>query len=73
MLLDENSVLMQRATRLTKVSLITDIQKARRLFNGNDITPEEFDGLYDLSVEHLEEVLESFQLALSIKIREKCL
>lgn len=43
------------AESMTKVSIITDINKAVKLVNGKDICPREFDYLYDMPLDKLQE------------------
>lgn len=44
-----------------KVCIIIDINKCKKLITGNILTPDEFDLLYDMSIEDLNRILDRNQ------------
>lgn len=52
---------------LEKVSVITDIDKAKYLLDGSHLEPEHFDHLYDLSLGQLVSMLDDLQMVIGIK------
>ena len=48
---------MKNTDRLTKISLIEDLNKIKMLMTDTVLTVEEFDELYDMGVEQLEMLL----------------
>lgn len=44
-----------------KICIIKDINKCKKLITGNILTPDEFDLLYDMSIEDLNRILDRNQ------------
>lgn len=63
---------MLTTEKLTKVTLIEDINKGVKLLWDRDITAAEFDELYDFTINELEHVNENISIQIDLmKLRSK--